>query len=189
MKFSCFFFAAALCCFHMAVIAQNAVPAGFKKAMVTFSNGISMPGFGKDNIKKNSTVVFMDSTGNKKQYDGNAIKSITIDTVDFICIKGDFFRVISAGKIDFLQKAGNAAGNPVYNGSEAVFVNGTEGKTGDYFVYSNNKLQLLSKRNIDAFINTGLAGCAEAIQKAKSGNGDIATIAVAIILFNNYAAK
>lgn len=189
MKFQHSFFAVFLCINGLAVTAQTTAPAGFKKATVVFSNGNTMQGFAKDNIKKASTVMFMDSAGAKKEYDGNTIQYITIDSVSFICIKGDFFKVLRSGKIDFLQKAGNAAANPVYNGGEALFINGTEGRIGDYFVYSNNELQLLNKKNVEVFINTALAGCAEAIQKAKASNGDIAQIAEAVAMFNNYAAK
>ena len=189
MKFKLTLLATAFLFFTATLNAQNAISAGFAKATIILGNGHTLSGYAKDNIKKASAIVFLDSAGNKKEYDGNNIHTITIDTLNFICIKGDFFKVLCAGKINFLQKAGNAAGKPVYNGSEAMFTNGTEGKIGDYFVYSNTKLQLLNKKNVGSFITTDLASCAEAIQKAKAINGDMAKIGEAVDTFNNYAAK
>ncbi len=189
MKMKQILLALVVCSFVTTVNAQKAIPAGYTKAIVTLAKGDIVSGYAKDNIKKISAIVFMDSAGNKKVYDGNDITTITIDTANYICIRGDFFKVICAGKIYFLQKAGNSAANPSYNGSEAIFSNGTEGKIGDYFVYNNNKLQLLTKKNMEAFINTDLAACAEAMQKAKDSNGDMAKIGVAVAAFNNYALK
>lgn len=175
--------------FVASIHAQTNIPAGYAKATVTLNKGGIVNGYAKDNIKKISAIVFMDSAGNKKVYDGNDINTIRIDTVNFICIRGDFFKVICAGKINFLQKAGNSAANPTYNGTEAIFSNGTEGKIGDHFIYSNNKLQLLTKRNMETFINTDLAGCAAAMQKAKDSNGDMDKLVEAVEAFNNYAVK
>jgi hypothetical protein len=189
MKYVSLFFAAAASLFSATMQAQNPVPAGFSKAIVELNKGTVLSGYAKDNIKKSSAIIFIDSAGNKKVYDGNDVSTLTIDTVHFICIRGDFFKVICSGKIDFLQKAGNASANPTYNGAEAMFTNGTEGKPGDYFVYTNRKLQLLNKKNMDAFINTELAACTEAMQKAKASNGDMSKMGEAVETFNNYAVK
>ena len=189
MKFQFILFATLFCLFFVTANAQNAAPTGFLKAIVTLNKGSVLQGYAKDNIKKSSSLIFVDSTGSKKVYDGNDINLLTIDTIHFICIRGDFFKIICAGKIDFLQKAGNAAANPTYNGTEAIFTNGTEGKPGDYFVYSNKKLQLLNKKNMDSFINTDLAACTEAMQKAKASNGNMSKIGEAVETFNNYAVK
>lgn len=72
----------------------------------------------------------MDNAGNKKMYDGNDINTIRIDTVNVICIRGDFFKAIWEGKIIFLQKACNSATNTTFNISEGIFSYGTEGKAG-----------------------------------------------------------
>lgn len=61
-------------------------------------------------------------------YDGNDINTIRIDTVNVICIRGDYFKDIWEGKIIFLQKACNSATNTTFNISEGIFSYGTEGK-------------------------------------------------------------
>jgi len=165
--------------------AQTEIPAGFSKGSVTLANGSTVSGFIKDNIKKAATVVFIDNTGSKKTYEGSQINGITIETSNFICINGDFFKTICTGKLCFLQKASNASGNASYNGTEAIFNNGTEGKIGDYFAYADKKLKLLNKKTVEAFINTDLASCTAAVEKAKAINGDIAKLQEAVEIYNN----
>jgi hypothetical protein len=179
-----------LLAFVVTVHAQNTIPTGYAKATIVLDNGNSLSGYVKDNIKKASAVVFVDETGNnKKQYEGSDIKTISIDTVHFICIRGDFFKVLCAGKLNYLQKASNSSAKPTYNGTEAIFTNGTDGKIGDYFIYSDQQLKLLNRKNLEAFINTDLAGCAEAMQQAKASNGDVARLGGAVDTFNSFAVK
>ena len=170
--------------------AQTNAPEGYTRASITLANGTVQSGYIKDNIKKSAAIIFVDETGgNKKTYEGGDINGLTIDAVNFICINGDFFKTICTGKLCFVQKASNAAGKASYNGNEAVFNNGTEGKIGDYFIYADKKLKLLNKKSVETFISTDLTGCAAAIEKAKAINGDIAKLQEAVDIYNNYAAK
>jgi len=170
--------------------AQTAVPEGYTKATITLADGSSKTGFIKDNIKKSAAVTFVDETGsNKKVYEGNGINAITIGDASYICVSGDFFKTICIGKLDFVQKASNASGKASYNGTEAVFNSGTEGKIGDYFIYADKKLKLISKRTVESFIATDLVACTEAVEKAKTINGDIAKLQQAVEIYNSYAAK
>lgn len=166
------------------VLAQD-MPAGFVKGSVTTGDGSVSEGYIKDNIKKSASVVFIDAKGAKKTYNGSQLNAVKVDGTPYICIGGDFFKPLSTGKMNFLQKASNASGSLTYNGTEAVVNNGTEGKIGDYFVYAGNKLKLLNKKTLEAFINTDLAVCAPAVEKAKSVNGDIARLQEAVDIFNN----
>lgn len=77
-----------VCSFAATVNAQKAIPAGYTKVTVTLAKRNIVSGYPKDNIKKISAVIFIDSAGNKKWYDGNDINSIIIDTVNFIFIRG-----------------------------------------------------------------------------------------------------
>jgi hypothetical protein len=184
------FSAIILLAFMVSLQAQNTIPVGFVKADLVLDNGNSLSGYVKENIKKASAVVFVDEAGNnKKQYEGSDIKTISIDTLHFICIRGDFFKVLCAGKLNYLQKASNSSAKPTYNGTEAIFANGTEGKIGDYFIYSDQQLKLLSRNNMDSFISKDLAGCSEAMQQAKASNGNLAKISVAVATFNNYTIQ
>ena len=83
-----------------------------------------------------------------------------------------------------MQKASNATGKTIYNGSEAIIVDGTPGKTGDYFSYSNNELVLINKKSVDAFIGQ-MSSCNEALEKAKAINGNIAALADAVAIYNS----
>ncbi len=169
-----------------AVNAQSNIPSEFLKGSITLADGSSVSGYIKDNIKRSASVVYIDNAGtNKKTYEGSQINAATIGTTDFICVNGDFFKTLSVGKMNFLQKASNASNKVSYNGTEAVFNNGTDGKVGDYFVYTaDKKLKLLNKKSLESFINTDLTGCAPAVEKAKTINGDIAKLQEAIDIYN-----
>ena len=171
----------------MAAMANHAhaqAPAGFVKGAVTLSNGTVVTGYVKESIKKNASISFTDATSSKQQYEGSQINGALVDTVNYLCIKGDFFKTICTGKICFLQKASNASNKASYNGTDAVFTSGTEGKIGDYFVFSNNQLTYLTKKSVNDFISGQLASCTPAAEQAKAANGDIALLAAAITTFN-----
>ena len=182
MKKKAIFITAAL----FSIISLNAqVPNGFVKGSVTLADGSTVSGYVKDNLKKDAAVTFVDENGsNKKQFDANQANGVTIDGVNYASIKGDFFKIINTGKISFLQKASNASSKPVYNGNEAIFVAGTEGKIGDYFSYSNNQLTHLTKKTVDDFIAQQLSSSTAAVEKAKSINGNIAALADAVAIYN-----
>jgi hypothetical protein len=184
MKLTTFFYSAVLAFSITGVHAQTEVPAGFSKGSITLANGTVVSGFVKDNIKKSAAVVFIDNSG-KKTYEGSQIIGLSIEAGNYTCINGDFFKTISTGKLWFLQKASDASGKASFNGTEPVFNNGTEGKIGDYFAYADKKLQLLNKKTVEAFINTDLAGCTAAIEKAKTINGDIAKLQEAVDIYNS----
>jgi hypothetical protein len=95
--------------------------------------------------------------------------------------------VISEGELNFLQKASDASGRPSFNGNDAVFSNGTEGKPDDYFIYNskNKELKLVSKKNLDEVINKTFAGNTAAIDKAKAANGDVAQLKEAVDVYNS----
>jgi hypothetical protein len=172
----------------MAFLANNSsaqAPAGFVKGTVTLSNGTIVNGYVKEAIKKDAAINFADAAGSKMLYNGSQINAATVDTVNYLCIKGDFFKTICTGKICFLQKASNASGKASYNGTEAVFTSGTEGKIGDYFVYSNNQLTHLTKKTVTKFITEQLANNNAAVEKAKAANGDMALLADAVNIYNN----
>ena len=101
--------------------------------------------------------------------------------------KGDFFEVLSEGELNFLQKASDASGKPTYNGNEAIFSSGTEGKPNDYFIYttSSKQLRLVSKKNVDEIIAASFTGYTAAIDKAKTANGDLSQLKDAVEIYNN----
>jgi len=184
------FLAVALGLSVTAINAQTTIPEGYTKATITLANGTTQPGYIKDNIKKSASITFIDESGsNKKVYEGSDINAVKTDAANFICINGDFFKTICTGKLCFVQKASNASSKASYNGTEAIFNNGTEGKIGDYFIYADKKLKLINKKTVEAFISTDLATCTAAVEKAKTINGDIAKLQEAVEIYNSYSAN
>jgi hypothetical protein len=185
MKTKVLFFAAILSLSITSLKAQTEIPAGYVKGSVTLADNSVVQGYVKDNLKRSAAVSFIDNAGKKTNYNGIDINGATIDAVNFICIKGDFFKTISAGKLTFLQKSSDASNKATFNGTDATFNTGTEGKMGDYFVYRNNELKLLNKKSLESFITNDLSGCTAAIEKAKSANGDIAKMKDAVDIYNS----
>jgi hypothetical protein len=166
--------------------AQTEIPKGYSKGQVTLGDNTVVTGYIKENIRSKSTVTIIDAAGNKKKYEGSSLAAAEIENDRYICIKGDFFKVLCKGDLCFLQKASDASGTPVYNGSEAMFINGTEGKPGDHFIYTAAKeLKLVSQKTFDAVTTTSLAGCTPALEKAKAANGSMDGLKDAVVLYNN----
>ncbi len=142
--------------------AQTEIPSGFKKGTIVIADGSTHSGYVKDNIRKNASVIFISDTDpKKKNYNGSDLNSAEIDSVKFICIKGDFFKVLCEGSLSFLQKSSDASGKLSHNGTEPIFSNGTEGKPNDYFIYNNKdrQLKLISKKNVDNVVSASFSGC------------------------------
>ena len=172
--------------------AQNEIPQGYTKGSLVLANGSTLSGYLKDNIRKDATVTFYnESDKKKKDYDGTDLNSVQIENVKFICIKGDFFKVVSEGELSFLQKSSDASGKTSYNGLENTLTNGTEGKPGDYFIYNggNSQLKKISKKNVNEVAANLFAGCTTAIDKAKSANGDMAIVKDAVEIYNSRTKK
>ena len=168
--------------------AQNEMPKGFDKGSIVLRDGDSLTGFLKDNLRKDSSVIFIGEAGGKKmKYQGVDIVSAEINDSKYLCIKGDFFKVVCNGNLCFLQKSSDASGIPMYNGSESIFCNGTEGQPGDYFIYSTTDKQLkkISRNTIEAVAATSFAGCTAAIDKAKTVKEDFAKLKDAVEIYNS----
>lgn len=170
-----------------AVKAQDA-PKGFEKGKATLADGTIVTGFVKEKIRGNASITVINDSDNKKEnYDGNELLAAEVGDDKYICIKGDFFKVVNDGNLKFVQKASDASSKPIYNGNTAVFANGTEGKPGDYFFYNdtNKQLKLVTKKTITAVADECLAGCDTAIAKAKAVNGDLSQVGEAVAIYNN----
>lgn len=167
--------------------AQSEGPKGFQKGTLTLADNSQVVGLIKDNIRKDASVAFIAQTGEKKKtYNGSELAGAEIDDTKFICISGDFFKVLCQGELCFLQKSSDASGKPTYNGNQAIFSSGTEGKINDYFLYNgkDKQLKLVLKKNIDEIAATSFAGNAAAIDKAKAVNGDLAQLKEAVEVYN-----
>ena len=167
--------------------AQTELPKGFKNGKLVLANNTTLTGYVKDNIRGNASVVRMsEASDKKKNYDGSDLLSAEIDGVKFLCVKGDFFRVICEGDLYFLQKESDASRKPSYNGTEAVFLYGTDGSKGDYFIYDsrNKQLKLVTKKTFDTVVAASFANNASAIDKANAARNDIAQLKDAVEVYN-----
>ncbi len=174
------------------VQAQTEAPKGFKKGTLVLSDSTTATGFVKENLNGNASLQFLTQEGAKKKtYSGDELIAAEIDGTKYLCINGDFFKVICNGELAFLQKASDASGKVSYNGTNPVFSNGTEGKPGDYFIYTGSKkdLKLVSKKNFEEVITASFAGYQAAIEKAKATSGDISQLKDAIVIYNNRNSK
>ena len=166
---------------------QAQAPEGYVAGSIKTSNGNVLNGYIKESIRKKGNISFYENAGGKKKvYDATELESCSIDTVQYKCISGDFFRIICTGKMDFLQKASNASGKLSYNGTEPIISSGTPGKAGDYFIYSGQQLVQVEKNSIPGIMNQQLSNCAAAVEKAKSIGNDIAAFSSVVTIYNEY---
>lgn len=161
-------------------------PKGFSKGRIVLSDGSVMSGYIKEKIRSNASVVLINGDNKKKNYDGSDLRSAEVNNEKFLCIKGDFFRIITDGEMKFLQKASDASSKPVYHGNQAVFINGTAGNPGDYFIYTEAGKQLhhLTRKTTEDVISTAFVNCTEAVGKAKAVGGNIEQLQEAVDIYN-----
>lgn len=167
--------------------AQTETPKGFNNGKVVLADNTVISGFFKEKIQGSAAVVFLTEDKKKKTYNGSDLLSVEIGDDKYICVRGDFFRIICDGELKFVQKASDASFKPIYNGNQAVFANGTEGKPGDYFVYdqAGKKLKYITKKNVATIVPELFSGCEEAIAKAKEINDDIPRFGEAVVVYNS----
>ena len=171
--------------------AQTEMPKGFTKGSITLSDNNTVSGYVKDNMRKHAEITFINDSQKKINYTGSDILSVLIGTENYICIKGDFFKTICNGKLCFLQKMSDASDKPTYNGIEAIYSNGTDGKPGDYFIYETNSknLKLVTKKNLIDVSASSFAGCNEAIEKSKTITDDVLQLKEAVDVYNTKSEK
>jgi hypothetical protein len=178
--------AASLIFASLVATGQSETPKGFTKGSILLTDSTVVSGYIKEKIRGNASLTLLDAENKKKTYDGSSLLSATIGDEKFCCIKGDFFRVIEDGAIKFLQKASDASYKPVYNGNQAVFINGTEGSPGDYFLYitSTRQLKHLNRKSVSAVVAESFGTCAQALVKAKVIKDEISRLNEVVQVFN-----
>lgn len=179
--------AAAAILLAITVTAQE-VPKGYTKGKLVLSDGTELNGYIKESLRSKSSLFFMqDGQSAKKTYTGAALQTAEINGNSYRCIKGDFFQVLVKGNIDFLKKAGDASSQPSYRAGETVFIYGTDGEPGDYFLYDNrsNQLTLVNKKNTTEVAGNSFKGCTAAIDKAKLAAGEPGNMKEAVEMYNN----
>lgn len=148
MKLKNYLFALSLL-LGISAMAQSEIPEGFTQGKVILNNGTAISGWIKDNMRKKSSIILYNPTNGKKAvYDANSLSEADLNNGKYLCLYGDFFKVVSSGEPSILQKSSNASGKTFYNGVETVISKGTDGKIDDQFEYSasTNELKLINKK-------------------------------------------
>jgi hypothetical protein len=187
MKQLTFFAALFLTITSLQLQSQDTAPKGFTKGSVTLADNTILNGYIKDDIRSKAAVLLIPEAGGKKvTYDGDKLNSVTIDGIKYTCMKGDFFKVLCDGDLSFLQKSSDASSKPVYVGTEAMFINGTEGKPGDYFIFNKSlqQLKLVNNKNVAAVTAETFINCEAAVNKAKQTGTDIVLLKDAVDIYN-----
>ena len=128
-----------LCSMFSLSYAQTDITKGFVRGSIILFDSTPLKGYVKDEIKSSASIIFKDENGSKRKvYDGDQVNSVVIDMVNFICVKGDFFKIILTGELSLLQKESDVSGKISYNGSDPYVRSGTDGKIDDYFFYKKN---------------------------------------------------
>lgn len=172
---------------QISAFSQEEQPKGFSKGSITL-NSQTRTGYIKEDFKGTGCIQFQE-TGSKKKLklSGMDLEKFAIDTVEFVTIKGDMFKVISAGTLSLLQKQTQVAGKPYYNGLETVMLEGAEGKQGDYFLFlgKQKKLKLVSAKTSSLVIAEMFAGSSAAIEKAGHVEGEWEQLKEAVAIYNS----
>jgi hypothetical protein len=153
--------------------AQTSVPGGYVKGSVVLADGSVINGFVKENFRKSASVSFIKEAGDKKiSYDGFTVSSVDVNGTKYISAGGDFFKTLCEDKLTLVQKASDASGIVIYNGSDASISSGTEGKPGDFFTYDNNtrKLNLIAPQQIKDVVNASFPGCKGVVENTGNVN-------------------
>jgi hypothetical protein len=168
--------------------AQTTAPKGFVNGSIVLAGSIiPITGFIKTGMCEDGRLVFIAAgTELPKKYMATELLAVDAGDLHFIAIGGDFFKTITDGPLCFVQKTSNRSNNTVYNGSEAIFVKGTEGRVDDYFFYtpSSKQLTLITKKNREVLAADTFAGCADAITKAAETGNDLAGLSRAVDIYN-----
>ncbi len=177
-----------LCAFiNFTTQAQENIPPGYTKARIVLQDNTQLNVFAKENIQRSGTITTVAEAGGKKKvYSASEMLSLDMDSLHWICIQGDFFKVLSKGELYFLQKFSDVTAKPVFNGTEPMIISGTDGKRNDYFFYQpvNNQLMLIKKDNMNQLLTGAFNNCKEAIALAREGGADPVTLAKAVDIYN-----
>jgi len=171
---------------------QEILPGGYMKGSLVLSDSTRVQGFIKDLMASRASVIFLQDPGSrKKEYKGQDLESLEIGDTKFICLHGDFFRVILDGELELFQKSSDASQIPSYNGNEAIFLKGTEGRIKDYFVYDtrNKQLNLVTRKNYKEVTGSIFNGYPPSMAITTETEADINQLKKAVELYNTRLNK
>jgi hypothetical protein len=164
-------------------------PAGFKPGYIITADNNRQEGFIKDNFRSKANIVFQSTDGKKKTYVANDIRETGIDGTVYITYGTDFFKLLSTGtKASLYQKASDASGQVIYNGSEAVGIStGTEGAIRDHFlkVGTDNNLKWITKKNFQQVLSSSCSDCPALVDNVKTNKIGYDEIEKAVQQYND----
>ena len=162
--------------------------AGYKTGYVITADGRRKDGFIKENFKSKASITFQSTEGRKTFYTGDNIKEVGVEGTVYISYLSDFFKVVKNGtKMSLYQKASDASGNVIYNGSQAVGINpGTEGSVNDHFIKipGSDKMILITKKNFEQVVLTNCTDCPALLESVKTNKVNYEEIGKVVQLYN-----
>jgi hypothetical protein len=133
-------------------------------------------------------LIFLSSENKRKVYTPSGIKSFSIDSINYISYRDDFYEEVSAGlKAKLYKKITDHSGEKIYNGAEVVgFVETTEGKRGDFYLLpaTMTQLDLITKKNFRDYFSKLFNTNDSLLSQVKNGNLEYSQIKKAVELYN-----
>lgn len=139
------FFASGWIATNTTTAQTTTLPASFKEATVTLSNGTQLKGYAENLISGRRVIAFRENTNAKKQlFSSKQLQSAQISDQFIQIIQGDFFQLHTRGNTwELCEKLSNAPATIEYNGAEPIMVSASPGGIGDLFLYNKETHQLL----------------------------------------------
>ena len=161
----------------------------FKKGFVITTGNEKIEGSIKESFRAKGCIIFSSFDNKKKIYNPLAIKSFSMDGVNYISYCNDFYEEVVAGtKANLYRKVTDNKYEKMYNGNEVIgFVKTTVGKPGDFYLLlaTETKLDLITKANFkNYFIKLSNANDS-LISRIKDGSVAYSQIKTVVDLYNN----
>jgi hypothetical protein len=167
--------------------AQPHLPKGYQKGTIQLLDNSTKEVYVKPALQKDATLpVLQPDNGNKRIYKATELLALTMDSAKYLSINGDFYKVLTAGELYFVQKSSNASAQPVYNGTELVAINTSLGNVNDYFIYDPAKKDLIrvTKNNFKEILQGTFSNFSPGMALAKEGVNNPGLLIQAVEWYN-----
>jgi hypothetical protein len=164
------------------------LPADFVPGYLITATNEKLEGFIKESLKSQGTIFFVNTKGEKKQYNSYNLQSFVINNVTYVSYSNDFYKVIVIGnKGTLYQKVSDNSGKLINTGSESRVATTTDGKTGDFYlqVKTSDDLTLITKRNFESVFAKVCADCLALQNDIKAKQIDYAQVVKAVEEYNS----
>lgn len=164
------------------------VPSDFISGSVVTSTYEKFDGSIKENLKKDGSIIFINTQGQKKTYNVGNLQSFTLNNITYLSYLNDFYKTIATGsKLTLYQKVTDNNGKLINNGTESVVATTTDGKIGDYYLQlkKDNDLTLITKKNFQESVMQVCADCNVVIDNIKTKQVDYSQLVKVVEQYNS----